>query len=393
VKKKPKNKKMESSSSSTSTTELSGNNGKSESAETEKVIPPPLKETFTDENFDEKTRGKGINGLQNVGNTCYMNSILQCLTHTKWLVKYMLTNRFLEHIKQNSLEMIMVYEINKLLRFMYYSSGQVLNPVQFFRYMQILSLKLGNGQFIGNNQHDASEFLTFVLDILHEGLAKPIDIPENILSSKEPHLESWLKTFKSGYSILVKEFFGQYHTRTICLDCKNISSNYDPFSILHLPIPPIPPVNQGNQASQGITLNDCLELFSKEEELDDDNKYKCDKCSSITNAHKMSEIWKAPNTLIICLKRFNKKGLKINTNVSFPLENYTLNTVNNEKNVYDLYAVCNHVGDLNGGHYFSYVKQDGNWYEINDGLIKGITNASRVVNHYAYILFYQKKDN
>jgi ubiquitin C-terminal hydrolase len=107
----------------------------------------------------------------------------------------------------------------------------------------------------------------------------------------------------------------------------------------------------------------------------------------------MTEIWRAPNTLIICLKRFNNDRTKINTNISFPLENLNINTVDAAKNVYDLYAVCNHVGDLNGGHYFSYVKQDGNWYEMNDGLIKNIVNTSRINNHYAYILFYQKKDN
>jgi len=307
------------------------------------------------------------------------------LIHTPWLVKYLLTNKFTEHLKPNSLEMIMVLEINKLLRFMYYSSGQVLNPIQFFRYMQLLSLKLGNGQFVGNNQHDASEFLTFVLDVLHEGLAKPINLPEEMLHHDEHHYQSWIKTFKSGYSVMVKELFGQYHTRTICIHCKNISSNYDPFSILHLPIPQ----NRENTC----TLKDCYSLFSGEEELDDNNKYKCEKCNEITNAHKMTEIWKVPNTLIICLKRFNKNGTKINTNVTFPLEDFVFTTVNGEQNVYNLYAVCNHVGDLNGGHYFSYIKDQAtmNWYEMNDGLVKNISNTARINNHYAYILFYQKK--
>lgn len=354
-------------------------------ASAHREIPLPLKEVYTDENIDEKIKGKGINGLQNLGNTCYMNSILQCLCHTPWLVKYMLTNKFTEHLKQNSLEMIMVYEINKLLRFMYYSSGQTLNPIQFFKYMQVLSLKLGSGQFVGNNQHDASEFLTFVLDVLHEGLAKPINLPDTILANNENHFQSWVKTFKSGYSVLVREMFGQFHTRTICIHCKHISSNYDPFSILHLPIPQ----NKENVSS----LKDCISLFSQEEELDDNNKYKCDNCNQVTNAHKMSEIWKVPNTLVLCLKRFNKKGMKINTNVSFPLDNFEFRTVSGDRNIYDLYAVCNHVGDLNGGHYFSYVKhqETNNWYELNDGIIKGISNTARINNHYAYILFYKKK--
>jgi ubiquitin carboxyl-terminal hydrolase 2/21 len=351
----------------------------------EAIASTDIPEQFTEENFLERIKDKGINGLTNVGNTCFMNSILQCLGHTSWLVKYMLLNQFRDHIKKDSMELIMVGEMYKYLQHMWNSFGQTLNPIQFFRYIQLLSLKLSHGQFIGNKQHDASEFLTFVLDILHEGLSKPINLPEHILSFDEPHFKSWIQTFKNNFSVIVKETYGQFHSRVICINCKNISTNYDPFSILSLPIPP-------PQPNKFVTLNDCFELFSQEEELDDENKYKCDKCSETTNAHKMTEIWKTADTLIISLKRFTKSGLKINTNVSYPVDGFELKTVNGDKNVYNLYAVCNHLGDVDGGHYFSYVKHKptNTWYEMNDHQIRTISSTSRIVNHFAYILFYER---
>lgn len=347
-----------------------------------RAVPLPLQERYGPDNWLEKINGKGLNGLSNLGNTCYMNSVLQCLLHSKWLVQYMLLDLYKDHIKLNSLEMVMVYEINKLMRYMYYYSKQVFNPINFFKYVQIISERLRGGQFLGNYQQDASEFLTFVLDILHEGLSKPINIPESIVNAQnDPHFQKWISLFKNGYSKIVHETYGQYHTRITCASCHNVSYNYDPFGILHLPIPDKPLVQ----------LTECFDLFTRRERLDDNNLYFCDKCSSHTNAMKQTEIWKAPNTLILCLKRFNDRRFKVNTHVQFPLENFVLTTLNGVVQRYSLYAIVNHFGHFEGGHYSSHIKYKNNWYELDDGNVRNCTTVLEHPSSSAYILFYEKE--
>ena len=94
--------------------------------------------------------------------------------------------------------------------------------------------------------------------------------------------------------------------------------------------------------------------------------------------------------LIISLNRFNSFGNKINNLIDYPLT-LDLNKYVNSEMKYELYGVCNHIGGMNGGHYYAYCKykQNNQWYMYNDRNVKPI-NENEIVNKNAYCLFYNK---
>jgi ubiquitin carboxyl-terminal hydrolase 4/11 len=125
----------------------------------------------------------------------------------------------------------------------------------------------------------------------------------------------------------------------------------------------------------GITLNDCLNEFGKEEILSENNAWYCPKCKEHRQAQKKFELWRTPDILIMHLKRFNSNRNfrdKLDLPVIFPLEgldlqNRVLWKEEGKTLIYDLFAVNNHYGGLGGGHYTAYAQSFFNkeWYEYN----------------------------
>ena len=106
------------------------------------------------------------------------------------------------------------------------------------------------------------------------------------------------------------------------------------------------------------------------------------------------ELYSVNEVIIIHLKRF-RNNRKIENFVEFPLEGLDLTDYlpqKEEKSIYDLFAVANHVGGLHGGHYFAYCKNsiDNGWYEFNDSNVSKI-EEKKVVSDNAYVLFYNKR--
>jgi len=129
---------------------------------------------------------------------------------------------------------------------------------------------------------------------------------------------------------------------------------------------------------KGIHLEDCLDEFSKEEILSEDDPWYCPRCKEHRRASKTFELWKCPDIVVIHLKRFSSSRSfrdKIDALIDFPIEGLDLTDRVGEKEdgrglIYDLFAVDNHYGGLGGGHYTAYARnwEDGNWYSY-DGKI------------------------
>ena len=117
----------------------------------------------------EMYQDHGMSGLQNLGNTCFMNSVIQCLSKTLPLTNYFMTDQYLEDKNQKK-EAEVVNEYLRLLKGMY-DNNCTIAPVSFKN-------KLGDfvDRFIGYRQHDAQEFMTFLLDLLHDGLSQKVKI-------------------------------------------------------------------------------------------------------------------------------------------------------------------------------------------------------------------------
>ncbi len=125
----------------------------------------------------------------------------------------------------------------------------------------------------------------------------------------------------------------------------------------------------------GITLDDCLNEFGKEEILSEMDTWYCPRCKEHRRASKKFELWKTPDILVMHLKRFSSSALrrdKVDVMVEFPIEGLDLTsrvveTDDSKQEIYDLFAVDDHWGGLGGGHYTAFAKNfvDHEWYEYN----------------------------
>ncbi|KAJ3040288.1 ubiquitin-specific protease doa4 [Rhizophlyctis rosea] len=376
----------------------------------------------------------GMAGLRNMGNTCFMNSIIQCLSGTVPLARYFNDGSYKRHInKTNTLGTRgdIAQSFAELIRMMWSESGGVVVPGTFKE-------RVGDHHpsFRGNEQQDSQEFLAFVLDSMHEdlnvarkssGKIKEIKangeedeemIPDEILMDT-----SWSRYTQLNWSIIVDMFQGVLKSRLQCMTCGKTSTTFNPFMYLTLPVP---------QTRQGVQLEQCLDEFVKEEILDGNDAWRCPKCKVPRRTRKQLTIAKLPVVLLVHLKRFYFQGPfrnRIDTYVHFPIKRLDLTrympanlrahqkrlprpmTVGYpqqrgnygaqgmpgapmlppkpEEYLYDLYAVSNHSGGLNGGHYTAQVKygQKNQWYNFDDSRVTPCQEQD-VQTSQAYILFY-----
>lgn len=154
-----------------------------------------------------------------------------------------------------------------------------------------------------------------------------------------------------------------------------------------------------NKTQETLHISECFSMFSRKEKLDENNTSYCSNCKEHVQGLKKMDIYKLPNILVIHFKRFKQKGYfssKNNKVVDFPLEGLDMEPFSlGCSGIYDLYAVSNHYGSLEGGHYTAYAKsQDGVWRDFDDSSVSLVTNVKEtIVASSAYVLFYQKRDN
>ena len=154
-----------------------------------------------------------------------------------------------------------------------------------------------------------------------------------------------------------------------------------------------------------LELTDLLNLFGEDIKFEEENLWYCSNCKKHQNATQKLKIYKAPNYLIVQIKRFKIKknfncentlvGDKNTEFVHYPINDFDLSNyvVGEDKKeaIYDLYGVVQHFGRLNGGHYTALCKiYDNSWREFNDSKIIGV-DVNKIVTQNAYLLFYKRK--
>uniref|UniRef100_A0AAV2LYU9 Ubiquitin carboxyl-terminal hydrolase n=1 Tax=Knipowitschia caucasica TaxID=637954 RepID=A0AAV2LYU9_KNICA len=296
------------------------------------------------------TLGSGRVGLRNIGNTCFLNAIVQCLSHTHGLRDYCLLTSY-RHEKFNKEDAKLLEAFTKVLSSLWDVNGddRAVNPKQFYNVF-----KEAVPYFSGYSQQDAQEFLRFLLDKLHTEInrrpyVQRVKEPEQKFARfrlSEEATSMWKRHLERDDSRIVDLFAGQLRSSLHCSVCSHYSNTFDVFCDLSLPIP--------KRSSGGeVTLKECLDLFSQEERLDKDNSPMCERCNRRTER--------------------------------------PYGPVDSGPMLYNLYAICNHSGTVNMGHYTACCLDENGWCLYNDSSITQVSENQLQTNQ-AYVLFYKRSN-
>ncbi|KAJ0183776.1 hypothetical protein K1T71_000199 [Dendrolimus kikuchii] len=369
-------------------------------------------------------------GLLNLGNTCFINSVLQALLTTRL---------FSNHVMLRMSKAPYWSRLGILFAKMLYSVISNLNPNEFISAVNTPLFPLGN-------QHDSSEFLGFFLMLLQsyehcsdrnfdyskpavinndaiypstsESTASVSHVQSDSASSshrppsprpssstggsgpnlrKRPSLEASPVTRKRArkQSFIDEMFGGELLTHIQCTVCRSLSLSRDVFRELQLAYP-------DKRDAGRHTIQHLLDYYCAKETMSDDNKYFCNYCGTLCDAEKSVLIETPPKYLILVLKTF-KFHTKVQMQTKLMLSTLhnptvTLPTVRSSgvHSVYKIYALVIHDGTtLDSGHYYTVANDNDQWYVFNDEEVSAIgdsylRNMGRSCT--PYILFYKRTD-
>jgi len=333
-------------------------------------------------------------GYVNLGNTCFMNAVLQCLTYLPALAQLCLEEKqsaiSLKRVvssakntaaaqgKQN--RFCALSAVVKHLNVMhtmardFKQKNQALSPDIFVKNLH----KLSNAMRVGRQQ-DAHEFLRLLLANMQESCALAHGFSE---TSTDRRLET---------SAIMQLFGGVIESRLECgLDsCLAVQKKFEPFMDIALHV----------ADSSVRSVEDALQVYLSKERLDEDNQWSCSTCGKHSRAIRELRLHLLPNHLVLHLKRFGfgKHGQKLDKHLAFEREIDLARFVQNrdgESCKYVLSSVVVHEGaSLNFGHYIAFVRApNGIWYEMDDELVRR-TKFSEVKKQNAYLLFFTREES
>ena len=311
----------------------------------------------------------GLSGLVNLGNTCFINSLSQCLSHT------IIFNDFLDNDYVINKDYILLNEWNSL-RTLMWKKNCIISPKRFISYIHKVSKSKNNDVFSSFTQNDVDEFLYFLLNTFHEYLSISYDYTPD--SKKNNNVEGLLKKIYKNEHSKINNLFQGIQLSVIMDENKTIlCETPDLFYILELTL----------SGDMNNDIEHYIKNYTSEEYLCGDNKYQLDN-GTYKNARKLITFYKLPPVLIITLKRFsnNIKKIKIIVRIKEYLDVLEYKSIIK----YELYAVCLHMGEMEYGHYVSCIKNNNNWYIFNDEEIYKTKFSDIESNSNIYCLFYKK---
>jgi len=341
----------------------------------------PYKKFLDNLNWKKMYINRGIgSGLQNLGNSCFMNATLQCLMYTPVFAQLLMQGY--HSLKCKSKKFCVLCELEKLIPPVL-TGKQIQRPYTMFK-----NLGKVNDLLTPGCQEDAHEFWTSLLDKI-----------EIAYDNAGDNLNKNNKCFDK-YNPIRSLFTGEMKTTIQCGKCRKYSISKEPYCCLSLDVDDID------------TLPESLSVLTQDEVLKGNNKYYCNNCKRKCIAHKKITLSKIPNILVLHLKRFaiqqfsvhhkqnhaTKVTSKVEYNFEIDFNKYKdLLDPNNIDNIlrdskYELYAVLIHNGPKLGyGHYYSLVKSpNGKWFRMNDTHVD-IIKYKDVLNEQGYLLFYRCK--
>ena len=341
---------------------------------------------------------KGVTGISNMRNTCYMNAAIQALRHNTELSAFFLENKHEQWIqrKPGSPKVELVKGYADLLRSLWSGSKPAyVRPEGFIQCMHPAAIAAGFDQFAIPLQHDSHEFLTFMLDQIHEGMAEEVNIeitrppPTTPRDKAIQHaLEAWKTNFGKSYSPLTEMIYGLMRVSLTCQTCGTCADKWESFNCLKLPIPATYDVSGSKPTIHTMMLDEL-----KEERIEG---YACEKCSpQRTTVLRKCSIWRLPRMFCLSLKRFGYDGRKIHTPIQFDTTSpicfgqyFSDDSPEPSRNTaYECFATVDHHGVAGGGHYTAQGKSplSEKWHLFDDESAYSIDQPQ--FGESSYILF------
>ncbi|KAK6236137.1 Peptidase C19 [Theobroma cacao] len=388
----------------------------------------PLNDTTNASSISSTELPWGLRGLNNLGNTCFMNSVLQALLHTPPLRNYFLSdrhNRYYCQQKNGALNgtknsrLCLACDMDAMFSAVFSGDRTPYSPAKF-----LYSWWQHAANLASYEQQDAHEFFISMLDGIHEKVEK------DKRKSQSPG--------SGDCCIAHRVFSGILRSDVMCMACGFTSTTYDPCVDISLDLEP----NQGGSGKSsstkshnsfnveadfvgssqncGIsTLKGCLERFTRAEKLGSDQKFFCQKCQVRQESLKQMSIRKLPLVSCFHIKRFEhssirKMSRKVDRYLQFPfsldMAPYLSSSIlrsrfgnrifpfdadeqdasNELSSEFELFAVVTHSGRLDAGHYVTYLRLSNQWYKCDDAWITRV-NENIVRAAQGYMMFYVQK--
>ncbi|KAL3656976.1 hypothetical protein V7S43_018179 [Phytophthora oleae] len=336
-------------------------------------------------------------GFANLGNTCYLNSVLQCLTYTPCFAQFLLDKEVFASFNNGALPssgnkfgkkfgksngfsgnggntggngFCSVRAMSRLLQSVHGNNAvKVLQPKELVMNVRHISKSFRIGR-----QEDSHEFFRLLLDSMQRSCLR------------KAHIKS--ESHSAASTTFVHRIFGgKLKNYLKCAKCGFVSERFDDFLDLSLEI------------SNGVnSVKGALRHFTAIEKLDERNAWKCSSCGKPSRAEKGLTIAECPNVLMIQLKRFDLMFGKIKRHIEFPQSLDIASGMSKKcedrrrgRTKYELHAVLVHAGfSTDCGHYYAFVKgSSGQWYEMNDDTVRWVS-LDTVLQQKAYMLFYSR---
>ena len=212
----------------------------------------------------ENYKNKGLSGLANLGNTCFINSCMQVLSHTYELNEFLEKESYKKKLK-NKVDSILIIEWDNLRKIMW-NSNCIISPGKFLKSVQKVAQVKGLEMFTGYSQNDLPEFMLFIIDCFHNSLAREIKMtisgtPENETDKIAIMCFEMIKNmYSKEYSEIWNIFYAVHVSEISNLETgEKLRSSPEPYFMIDLPIP---------ENNKSPTLIDCFNYYVQGEILE-----------------------------------------------------------------------------------------------------------------------------